>query len=85
MQEVEGRAKRAYEFGEAQEEVHKGKSVVIYNSGDSDKSITMKEENIYSAIQLNANVTSLFPSYAKDGSNVKPSSLSPAECALLSH
>lgn len=56
-QEVEGRAKRVYEFVEAQEEVQKDKSIVICNSGNSDKSVTMKEENIYSAIQLNANVT----------------------------
>lgn len=45
----------------------------------------MKEENIYSAIQLNVNVTWVFLSYAKDDSNLKSLSLSPAECALLSH
>lgn len=52
-----GRAKQVYEFIEAQEVVQKEKSIVIYNSGNSDKSITMKEENIYSTIQLNANVS----------------------------
>lgn len=45
----------------------------------------MKGGNIYAAIQLNANVAWVFLSYAKDGSNLKSLSLSPAECALLSH
>lgn len=57
MQDVESRAKQAYEFIQAQKEVQKEKSIVFYNSGNSDKSVTMKEENIYSTIQLNANVT----------------------------
>lgn len=33
------------------------KSVSIYNSVNSDKSATVKEKNINSVIQLNANVT----------------------------
>lgn len=72
-QEVEGGTKQVYEFVEAQEEVQKGKSIVISNRGNSDKSVTMKEENIYPATQL------------EDDSNLKSLSCSPAECALLPH
>lgn len=85
MQEVEGRAKQIYVFVEVQQEVQKEKSITIYNSGNLDNSVTMKEENLYPVIQLSANVTWVFQSYAKYGSNLKALSSSPAECALLSH
>lgn len=57
MQEVEGRAKQIYVFVEVQQEVQKEKSITIYNSGNLDNSVTMKEENLYPVIQLSANVT----------------------------
>lgn len=56
-QEVEGRAKQIYVFVEVQEEVQKEKSVIIYNSGNLDKSVAMKQESLYPMIQLSANVT----------------------------
>lgn len=45
----------------------------------------MKEKSIYSVIQLNANVTWVFLSAAKDDSNLETLNLSPIEWALLSH
>lgn len=56
MQDVESRAKQVYEFIQVQKEVQKEKSIVFYNSGNSHKSVTMKEENIYSTVQPNASV-----------------------------
>lgn len=85
MQDVESRAKQVYEFIQVQKEVQKEKSVVFYNSGNSDKSVAMKEENIYSTIQPNASATWVFLSYAHDNSNWGSWSLSPEKCALFSH
>lgn len=56
MPKVEGGEKEMYVFVE--EKVNQEKSpVIISNSRNSDKSVTVKEEETYYVVQLNANVT----------------------------
>lgn len=56
MPKVGGGEKEMYVFVE--EKVNQEKSpVIISNSRNSDKSVTVKEEETYYVVQLNANVT----------------------------
>lgn len=84
MQAVESRAECMNSF-RFKRKFRRKNQYIFYNSGNSDKSVAMKEENIYSTIQPNASATWVFLSYARDNSNWGSWSISPEKCALFFH